>query len=507
MEVTGGLAGGQSLSSIQLALADESCVSAALVHENAIVPSDAVIKDPSDNSVDLSGNYNITYAKGSLTVNKIRAKVHTPPEAGSNLEYTGASLELVGGGSADSSIEYAFGTGTTTEPTTGWSDAIPSKIDAGTYFVWYRAKANDNYTASDAGVLTVEIGKAPLTVTAKNKTIVYGDAPANDGVEYSGFANSETESALSGTLDYDYSYTQYGDVGSYTITPKGLTSGNYDINFTTSGTLTVEPKEVGLAWNSTSLTFNGSAQAPTAEATGTVNSDAISVTVTGAQTNAGTGYTATASALTGGKAGNYKLPDEKTTGFSISRASARAIEDVAKNLGYDMTSLTASVAGKMPENAGTLTYMAGTATTTGNVTVSDFAVDNSGAVAASLSGGEVGNVITLPVTIASTNYADAKVNVVITLIARGDAEVGITGVPVSAKTYGDADFTLTGSVTNAGDGTGAWTWSTSDTTVFQIASNGATATVKILKAGSATISASYESDTTIGILPGQRPRR
>lgn len=70
-------------------------------------------------------------------------------------------------------------------------------------------------------------------------------------------------------------------------------------------TLTVNEKEVGLEWSSTTpLTFTGSSQSPTATATGTVNNDELGVTVTGAQTNAGENYTATASGLTGDKAGN-----------------------------------------------------------------------------------------------------------------------------------------------------------------------------------------------------------
>ena len=92
------------------------------------------------------------------------------------------------------------------------------------------------------GSATIIINKAPLTVTANNKSITYGDAPANDGVQYSGFVNGETESVLGGTLSYDYNYDQYGDVGDYTITPKGLSSDNYDINFV-SGTLTVNKAE------------------------------------------------------------------------------------------------------------------------------------------------------------------------------------------------------------------------------------------------------------------------
>ena len=162
------------------------------------------------------------------------------------------------------------------------------------------------------------INKKDLTVTAKPKTITYGEEPTNDGVTYSGFVNSETSAVLSGTLDYDYSYVQYSDVGNtYTITPSGLTSSNYDISFE-AGTLTVDQREIGLTWSeTTSFPYDGLKHAPTATATGLVNSDEVGVTVTGAQTNVGTDYIATASALTGEKAGNYKLPTEKTHAFTI----------------------------------------------------------------------------------------------------------------------------------------------------------------------------------------------
>ena len=50
------------------------------------------------------------------------------------------------------------------------------------------------------------ITKATLTITAKNKTIAYGDEPANDGVEYAGFASEEGASILSGILAYEYNY-------------------------------------------------------------------------------------------------------------------------------------------------------------------------------------------------------------------------------------------------------------------------------------------------------------
>jgi uncharacterized protein YjdB len=85
-----------------------------------------------------------------------------------------------------------------------------------------------------------------------------------------------------------------------------------------SYTLTVYPREIGLQWGTTSFSYDGSTHVPTATATGLVGSDVCSVTVDGAQTNAGS-YTATASALSNT---NYNLPATNTTAFTIAKADA-----------------------------------------------------------------------------------------------------------------------------------------------------------------------------------------
>ena len=101
-----------------------------------------------------------------------------------------------------------------------------------------------------AGKLTIK--PAPLTVTAKDKTIKYGEEAANDGVTYEGFVNSETASVLGGTLSYAYktkedgsgdAYTKTSPVGTYYIIPSGLTSANYAITFK-AGKLTVSNSPV-----------------------------------------------------------------------------------------------------------------------------------------------------------------------------------------------------------------------------------------------------------------------
>ena len=281
--------------------------------------------------------------------------------------------------------------------------------EGGNYIVY----GSKNYT----------INKKDLTVTAKPKTITYGEEPTNDGVTYSGFVGEETLAVLDGTLDYDYSYVQYGDAGNtYTITPKGLTSNNYDISFD-AGTLTVNQKEVGLTWSeTTSFAYDGTSHGLTATATNLVNDDEIGVTVTGAQTNAGN-HTATASALTGDKAGNYKLPNENTHAFTITPV---ALTVTAKDH--------------------TITY--GDAPAGNGVTYSGFiGTEDESLLGGSLDYdysyvqyGDVGDTYTImPKGLTSTNYDISFVAGTLTVNPKA---LSITA-DAKSKAYGDDDPTLT----------------------------------------------------------------
>lgn len=53
----------------------------------------------------------------------------------------------------------------------------------------------------------------------------------------------QDQSALGGTLGFDTDATNSSAAGSYDVTPKGLTSNNYDIAFV-NGKLTIAPKEL-----------------------------------------------------------------------------------------------------------------------------------------------------------------------------------------------------------------------------------------------------------------------
>ncbi|MGM0462820.1 MAG: MBG domain-containing protein, partial [Fibrobacterota bacterium] len=83
------------------------------------------------------------------------------------------------------------------------------------------------------------ITPAPLTVTAEDKSKTYdGAAYSSFTVTYTGFVNAEDETDLGGSLDFSGDAAGAVDVGTYTITPAGLTSDNYAITFV-DGTLTI----------------------------------------------------------------------------------------------------------------------------------------------------------------------------------------------------------------------------------------------------------------------------
>ena len=104
------------------------------------------------------------------------------------------------------------------------------------------------------------------------------------------------------------------NAGTYTVT---LTVNNANYEYAQRDfPVTVSPKSIGVEWTNTAFTYNGSAQVPTATATGLEEGDSLTLTVSGAQTNAGD-YTATVAAF---EQGNYKLKSTSTKAFTIKKA-------------------------------------------------------------------------------------------------------------------------------------------------------------------------------------------
>jgi hypothetical protein len=105
-----------------------------------------------------------------------------------------------------------------------------------------------------------EITPAPLSVTANNDSKTY-DSQAysgGNGVTYSGFVNNEDNAVLNGTLSYSGSSQGAVNVGTYPITPGGLSAANYSLSFN-DGSLAVNPAPLTISANNASKTYDGQA--------------------------------------------------------------------------------------------------------------------------------------------------------------------------------------------------------------------------------------------------------
>ena len=236
-------------------------------------------------------------------------------------------------------VYYSTSTALTAENYSSGSTANPAFKNAGEYTVYYFAKTN-NYTGTP-GSAKVIITKVPLTVTAKKRTITYGDPvevlldTGFEGVTISGFVNGETETSsdltLSGRLSYtSVDYRQFSDVGTYTCKPSGnITSANYDISYR-AGELEVKPKNITFIWNGNdSYAYTGSSQGVTASVDGVVKGDDVTVASYENNTAVYVGtYTAKITGIAGKKAGNYVYSDSESTltkAWSITKATNKWI--------------------------------------------------------------------------------------------------------------------------------------------------------------------------------------
>ncbi len=200
-------------------------------------------------------------------------------------------------------------------------------VKAGTYTLTPTVEAKSGYYVNNYDINpipgTFTINKAALTVTANSENITYGDDKPTFSVSYSGFVNNENESVLGGSLVLECDYVKYENVGTYSITPSGLTSGNYAITFE-SGKLTVRKKQItatiSLLSDSIYVTDHVLSVAnPSVAFSGLVNGDTLTVTYTAVNNETTVATTLTDSTtlekgvytvnavFSGDKAGNYDI--------------------------------------------------------------------------------------------------------------------------------------------------------------------------------------------------------
>ena len=277
---------------------------------NTVVIKDAI-------GTDVTSNYAVTKANGKLTVNK--KSVAVTWGSATTFTYNGeaqAPTASVTTGVSNETMTVTKTTGTNAGSYT--STASCSSVTGG------QAKCSNYILTGNTKAFTIGTKATTITAASASKT-------------YDGTALTKTSGCASSTnlaTGHTATCTNSGTIanaGSATNTLSTVVikdangtdvTKNYAIT-KANGKLTVNKKSVAVTWGSTTtFTYNGNAQAPTASVTTGISNETMAVTKT-TGTNAGS-YTSTAScsSVTGGQAkcSNYTLTGN-TKAFTINKAT------------------------------------------------------------------------------------------------------------------------------------------------------------------------------------------
>ena len=415
------------------------------------------------------------------------------------------------GGATGSSVTY-----TSSDETVAKVDEDGKVTIVGAGITTIKAKASETADFEEKEIsytLTVKpktLAKDDLTYSGSITKVYDGSTNAPSGltvsVDPSSLVNGDTLT-VNGTLKFNSA--NVGEASEITFIPTAITTGNYTLAATEALTIrsaSITAKEVTLTSgiNATNRSYAKDNKTValtkgTLAFTGLVSGETLDVNIpdTGTifDTKVGT-YNVTYSGVTlkdgtTGKASNYKLVGSlPTVTVTISKAAAPVLADIPVSFKYTVTTGEKAIGSVMPADAGALTYTKGTESKTGSVTVTDWNVDPTGKVTYTLSSGAAGNTVTLPVTIGSDNYADATVNVVITLTAKDD-QAALTLTGGTTVVYGQ---TLQLG-TSGGTGTGAVTYAVTNGT-GEATIDAATGKLTPVKVGTVKVTATKAGDAS-----------
>ena len=233
-------------------------------------------------------NYLITYVGGSVQVTAATLSI----TASSSLTQYGDPVPAI----APAYQGFVNGDGPvslTTAPTC--STAASSTSPVGSYPSTCSGAVDSNYVISYANG-SVQVGPAPVAVTASSASITYGGAAPVIQASYSGFVNGDSSTSLTTAPTCVTSVTSVSPVGSYGSSCSGAVDPNYSFSYT-PGTVLVGPASATVTASSGSMVYGGAVPPVTASVAGLQNGE--SATVLGA------GLTCSTTATSASPVGNY----------------------------------------------------------------------------------------------------------------------------------------------------------------------------------------------------------
>lgn len=226
--------------------------------------------------------------------------------------YDGKSHRLEITGAPDNAvITYSVDGGST------YTTENPEFKDVGMAVVFCKIESENYDTYVNSKMFS--ISPRELRVTAEAE-IAYGEAVPEIQAVYDGFVAGESSAIVTDKPILTHEYVRFMDAGDYNIQVNAdhVSVPNYSVK-AENGMLTVKKRELTVAWDAMTFTYDGEVKKPKATVTAIVNEDDIQWSAEGEGTDAGT-YTVKVT-LSGEKSGNYSLPNNGGFSFTIQQAA------------------------------------------------------------------------------------------------------------------------------------------------------------------------------------------
>lgn len=319
---------------------NESVITTKPTVTTTAAPTSNVGTYPISISGGVAQNYTLKYETGTLTITKAALEV-------SVIDAT----KVYGSENPAFTLNYSGLKNNETKPSwekaPTFSTVADKKSDVGSYQISVDCSAtNYNITKNNPGTLTVT--PATLTIKANNASRLYFDADPEYTYVATGFLNGDTDASFTQTPKFKTDATLTSNVGTYTITPYGAESKNYNINYDT-GNLTITKRKLIATADAISREYGENNPIFTISYDGFVNNenestlDVIPSATTPATptSNVGT-YTIS---LNGGSATNYNFT-LKSGILTITKAPlAIVINDATRSYGTSNPSFGATYSG------------------------------------------------------------------------------------------------------------------------------------------------------------------
>lgn len=381
-------------------------------------------------------NYAISFEGGSLTVTPASLTITPDPKS---MVYGGAIPTLT--------ATYAgLVNGDNFQVVKGLvlSSTAPDRPGAGTYSITAQGGSAPNYTITYGPSANLLVAKAQLSVTAVNKSKVYG-APLPDlEATFSGLVNGDDITDMTG-MRLSTTALASSKVGAYPITVSGITNPNYNITYV-PGSLEVTRANLTITAEARQKTYGAALPTLTVTYSGLVNGDTaqsiqgLSLATTATTTSPVGTYPITVS---GGISENYTI--QRVGGLlTVTRANLTIVPDAkVKTYGAALPALTASISGLVAgDTPSVLSNLVLTTTATAASPVGTYAIGFQGTPTAANYTITLGPEATLTVaraslTITADNQSIGYGQAIPNLTARfvglvnGDTPASISGLSLS----------------------------------------------------------------------------